>query len=288
MGTVIQTQSMVRCASCGGEARLLLVPGEITPYWRKLHSFVLGMVAPQGLLVLGGIALVLTATAMIPAVGAFLSGFVFVAYYFMVIRDSARGRVHLPLPRDVVDFFDFLADLFFTAIRLVMASTILWLPALLLLVSSETPEVLLLDPSQFLRRPAVIALLALAVAYLPGALVVCTVTESLMGPLNPLYTIRRVGRVPVQYLLTAVLWSVLWLTDGCLGELFGRVVARDSIPVVTPFLHNLVGLFFPLLSAFVLGRFVCQNGADFGVVPAGEFLVPAVPGAEPKGSIDDG
>ena len=288
MGTVIQSHSMVRCMVCSGEAKILLVPGRITPYWDKLGSFLRGMIIPPGVAVLGLLALAQALVAMIPAFGRPAAAALLCAYYFMVLRDSARGRVHLPVPRNVVDFGDLLADLFFSTVKLLMATAILWIPPLVIVFTAEQPEAYWNDPALLLREPAVIALLVLAVVYLPGALVVSTIGESLLGPLNPVYTIRRMIPVWRQYLLTVAVWAVLLLTDWCLGQLFGRIVAVDSVVVLTPFLHRLVRMVFTLMSAFVLGRFVIQNGESFNVVPAGEFLVPAMPGAEPKGSMDDG
>jgi len=288
MGTVIQSQSMVRCVECGGEAKILLVPGKITPYWSKLGSFLRGLVTPPGAFVIVTLAMAMALASLIPGAGRPLAAALLCAYYFMVVRDSARGRVHLPVPRGPIDFGDFLADLFFGAVKLLLATVILWAPVAAIVFTAEQPDVYWRDPALLLERPAVLALFVLALLYFPGALVVCTISESLVGPLNPIYTIRRLVPVWKQYLLTVAVWAILLLTDWCLGQLFSRIVAVDSIVVLTPFLHHLVRMVFSLMSAFVLGRFVIQNGEVFNVVPAGEFLVPAMPGAEPKGSMDDG
>ena len=288
MGTVIQAHSMVRCVGCGGEAKILLVPGRITPYWSKLGSFLRGMIVPPGVVVLVLLALVMALVSMIPDAGRPLAAGLLCVYYYLVVRDSARGRVHLPVPRSFTDLGDLLADLFFSVARLLMATAILWVPLVIVVSTAERPDAYWEDPSLLLKEPAVIALAVLAVLYVPGALLVSTIGESLLGPLNPIYTIRRMLPVWKQYLLTVAAWLILLVTDWCFGQLFGRIVAVDSVVVLTPFLHRLVRMVFSLMSAFVLGRFVIQNGEVFNVVPAGEFLVPALPGAEPKGSMDDG
>jgi len=288
MGTVIQSQSMVRCVACGGEAKVLLVPGQISPYWDKLGSFLRGMLLPPGVIVLCALALAMSLLSLIPVAGRPLAVAVLCAYYFMVLRDSARGRVHLSISQTLTDFGDFLADLFFFVMRLLMATAVLWVPLVWWVRASGQLDLLWSEPQLLARQPVGLVLAVLAVLYFPGALVISTVSEPFLGPLNPVYTIRRLLPVWRQYLLTVVVWAVLLVTDWCLGQLFGRIVAIDSVVVLTPFLHRLVRLVFSLMSAFVLGRFVIQNGQVFNVVPAGEFLVPAMPGAEPKGSIDDG
>lgn len=288
MGTVIQFTSMVRCTSCGGEAKLLLVPGALSPYWKKAGSFFKGLATLRGLGVLLGLSLALAGLSYIPVVGAVLAGCLLGTYYYMVVRDSARGRVSLPMPRDVMDFLDLLADLLFSVLRLLLSTTFLvgigvaWLSA-----RGKMLDVWL-DPGLLWRDPVIIALAVIMVLYLPGVLVVSTISESLIGPLNPVYTVRRMIPVYRQYLITVAVWVALLALDHLLLFGFGAAVARDSIVVLTRFLHILVGIVLPLASAFVLGRFVFQNGEVFGVVPAGEFLVEAAPGGEPKGSLDDG
>jgi hypothetical protein len=287
MGTVIQFQAMVRCAHCGGEAKLLMVPGEMTPWWRKFPSFVRGMVMPIGLITLGLLALYCALLSMIPYAGPALASALLAVYCVWVVRDAARGRAHLPLVNSVTEFLDLLADLFFVAIRFTMATALLWTPLVVRLAMLEEPERVLLEPSLLWLDPLFCAVVALAALYVPAALVICTITDSLIGPLNPVYSIRRVLRVPGQYAATAGVVATLLAIDVVVGQAFARGVGYDTIGLLTRFLHHLIGLPLPLLAAFVLGRFVCQNGDVFGVVPAGEFLVPAAPGVEPSGSIDD-
>jgi len=288
MGTVIQFTSMVRCTSCGGEAKLLLVPGALSPYWKKAGSFFKGLVTLRGLALLLGISLALAGLSYIPVAGPVVAWCAFAMYYYMVVRDSARGRVSLPAPRDGMDFLDFLADLLFSALRLLLSTTFLVGIGVAYLVARGKMLDIWLDPALLWRDPVIIGLAVILALYLPGVLVISTISESLIGPFNPVYTVRRMIPVYRQYLLTVAVWVALLALDCLLMFGFGAAVARDSIVLLTRFLHILLGLILPLASAFVLGRFVFQNGETFGVVPAGEFLVEAAPGGEPKGSLDDG
>ena len=287
MGTVIQLQAMVRCAHCGGEAKLLMVPGGMAAWWRKFPSFLRGMIMPMGLLSIGMLALYSALLSMIPHAGAVLPTVLLVVYCVWVVRAAPRGRAHLPVVRDLTELLDLLADLFFVAIRFTMATALLWTPLVVRLALMEEPEKVLREPSLLWLDPVGVAVIVLGALYVPAALVICTVTESLIGPINPVYSIRRVMRVPGEYALTALAVAALLALDVLVGQAFARGVGYDTIGLLTRFLHHLVALPLPLLAAFVLGRFVCQNGDVFGVVPAGEFLVPAAPGAEPSGSIDD-
>ncbi len=288
MGTVIQFTSMVRCTSCGGEAKLLLVAGAFMPYWKKAPSFFKGLVSLRGLGLLFGFSLLLAGIAYIPVAGLALAWTLFGMYYFMVVRDSARGRVSLPLPRDTMDFLDFLADLFFACTRLLLSTSFLVGLGVAYLSARGKMLDVWLEPGLLWKDAGVVVLGALMALYLPGVLVISTISESMIGPLNPVYTIRRMVPVYRQYLLTVLIWVALLGLDYLLLVGFGAAVARDSIVLLTRFLHVLVGLILPLTSAWILGRFVFQNGEAFGVVPAGEFLVAADPGGEPRGSLEDG
>jgi hypothetical protein len=288
MGTVIQFTSMVRCTSCGGEAKLLLVAGAFMPYWKKAPSFFKALVSPRGLGRLFGLSLLLAGIAYIPVAGLALAWALFGMYYFMVVRDSARGRVSLPLPRDTMDFLDFLADLFFSCMRLLLSTCFLVGIGVAYLSARGKMLDVWLEPGLLWKDPVIVVLGVLMVLYLPGVLVISTISESMIGPLNPVYTIRRMVPVYRQYLLTVLVWVTLLALDHLLLTGFGAAVARDSIFLLTRFLHVLLGIVLPLASAWVLGRFVFQNGEAFGVVPAGEFLVAADPGGEPRGTLDDG
>ena len=175
MGTVIQFQAMVRCAHCGGEAKLLMVPGEMTPWWRKFPSFVRGMVMPIGLITLGLLALYCALLSMIPYAGPALASALLAVYCVWVVRDAARGRAHLPLVNSVTEFLDLLADLFFVAIRFTMATALLWTPLVVRLAMLEEPERVLLEPSLLWLDPLFCAVVALAALYVPAALVICTI-----------------------------------------------------------------------------------------------------------------
>lgn len=288
MGTVIQFTSMVRCTSCGGEAKLLLVPGALSPYWKKAPSFFKGLFTLRGLGLLLCLSLALAGLAYIPVAGPALAWALFGMYYFMVVRDSARGRVSLPMPRDTMDFLDFLADLFFACMRLLLSTLFLVGIGVAYLSARGKMLDIWLEPGLLWSDPVIVVLGVLMALYLPGVLVISTISESMIGPLNPVYTIRRMVPVYRQYLLTVLVWVTLLALDHVLLAGFGAAVARDSIVVLTRFLHVLVGVILPLASAWVLGRFVFQNGEAFGVVPAGEFLVAADPGGEPRGSLEDG
>ena len=75
------------------------------------------------------------------------------------------------------------------------------------------------------------------------------------------------------YLAMAAIWVSLVGGNVYLMLLLVSLANQVPVPVVTPLLLWTVGLLLPLVSAFVLGRFVLQYGALFGVSPGGDFFL---------------
>jgi hypothetical protein len=48
---------------------------------------------------------------------------------------------------------------------------------------------------------------------------------------------------------------------------------KVHVPVLTPLMLVVIGLFLPLISSFVIGRFILQFGNLFGVAPSGDFFL---------------
>ena len=112
---------MVLCAPCGGFAVKLTVPVDRAPFWRCWRTFAAAMFTREGLSQLFALAVVLHVVNLIPTVaGVVLTLFVYLSYYFHVIRRTAVGSLALPEPDDFTGF-----DSFSTVMGYVVAAALM-------------------------------------------------------------------------------------------------------------------------------------------------------------------
>lgn len=108
-------------------------------------------------------------------------------------------------------------------------------------------------------RVAPALLLALTLLYLPAALAAAAVRRKLLVLLDPSYGLRLVAVVGRAYLRAfaglCALTVLIFVADG-LGMALERAVA---IPLAAPVMHNLLGHWLPLAQARLLGDFVHRH-----------------------------
>ncbi len=269
-GTVIQMRPVVRCTRCGGEAKILAVPHQVTPFWKVLPTFVLWMFSPRSLISLLFAALAMWGLTQIPAAGGPLAAVFATGYLYLTIRDGARGRMQLPWPRHIADQ---LLDLLFGAGQIAAATAPLWLPITLYLQLRYGWQALAARPTAPLFDPVLVPLTVLGALYLPAAQIQALLGESLLSLLNPVATVKSVRQIQKPYLALAGLWTVLMAGNVYLVAALIALAAKVHVPVVTPVMLNVVGLLIPLVAAFTVGRFVLQYGNLFGVAPSGDFFL---------------
>jgi hypothetical protein len=277
---VIHGGKIVRCAKCSGVAEVLMVRKEIVPYWGMFGGFLKAIFSSGGLLQLIVLALILYLVSWIPLIGAILYGCVWVSYYFLVIGGAASGQVKLPLPGG---FSDFIEDMILPLVRFILATLILWVPTFLYVRSRIGFFALLVNPAGALADPVLILIMALSVVYFPGAIITAAITRSTLAMLNPLVILGIILRIPGHYFLTVLVWGIMNVVDVWLMGHLAPVFFRIHIAVVAPVLFIAVSLIVPILTAFVLGWLIYQNGEVLGFTRSRDLLVPEVPGAVPRG-----
>lgn len=269
-GTVIQMRPVVRCTRCGGEAKILATPQELAPYWKVIPTFILWMFTPKSVISLLAAVLITWGLTHVPNAGAPLAAVFVLGYLFLTIRDAARGRMQLPWPRHPLD--DPL-DLLFGAGQIVIAAMPLWLPLVLYLQLRYGWAELAEAPMAPLFDPILIPLVFLGLIYLPAALIQAVLGESLLGLVNPVNTVRAVRQIQTPYLAMAAVWAALTTANGYLMAALIPLADKVHVPVLTPLMLVVIGLFLPLISSFVIGRFILQFGNLFGVAPSGDFFL---------------
>ena len=255
-------------------------PRRIEPYWEMFPRFLGAMFSFDGLLQLVAIGLFIYVVPLLPVIGKVLAFFAYVSYVFRVISHAAAGQEKLPEPEDFLGW----ESVFPVIFRFILASAIVWVPAVSYAVFVVGPTAFaLMDPTAFLD-PVLALLVLFGVAYFPAALIVAAVAESALAVVNPMITVRLIFRIPGQYAVTILVW--LALTALGLGMEFA-VRLLVPIPIVGGILQEIVGLLGPVAVAFVFGRLVYQNGHHFGVYRIGELVEPEWPEAKPAGTLKD-
>lgn len=272
----------MRCVHCGGVAQPIMKRKTIEPYWVMFPSFLKAIFSLNGLLQIFSVSVVMFLFSLVPLIGGLLAGGVYAGYFFVVIRHTAFGGEDLPEPADFTDVFDsILAPL----VRLILATAVLWVPALLYIHHHTGFSTFMSDPGSHIRDPILVVILLLSVLYFPGAIITAAITESTLAMLNPMVILGIALRIPGQYLVTTVAWAFMVAADGFLGGLAARALAPHAIPVVTPLLLHAIGLVIPMLTAFMLGRLIHQNGSTLGFTRQRDLMVPEWAGATPAGRL---
>lgn len=279
---IIHGGKIVRCVTCSGVAEVLRVRREVVPYWGMFGTFLKAIFSLEGLLQFLALALILYLVAHVPLVGGILYGGVWVSYYFLIINKAAYGNAKLPRPADFTDFVD---DMVLPLIRFIAATLILWIPTYLYVRSRIGFGNLFANPVEALADPVLILIVVVSVAYFPGAIITAAVTRSTLAMLNPLVILGIVLRIPGHYFLTVLVWGIMNVTDVWLLGHLAPVLGRFYLPLLTPVLLIALGLIVPILTAFVLGWLIHQNGEVLGFVSARELMVAEVPGAVPRAAL---
>ncbi len=280
----IQRSEFVRCLSCGGIAETIMVQKQIEPYWRMLGPFLQAIFSLAGLVQLLVVAGMMVLISFVPIVGGILALGIYAAYYFLVINRFAYGEEKLPNPAGFSDIMD---DILVPFVRFVLATIMLWLPAVLYISTRIGMGTYLADPLNLHGDP-ILLLIALACALIfPAAMITAAITDNTMAMLNPLMLLGIILRIPRDYILTALVWGVLTLAGMWLSGLMANFLYAHSIFIITPILHQAVGLIAPLLTAMILGRLVYQNREVLEVGHKVDMMEPEFPNAQPEGSLPE-
>lgn len=218
----VGVETLLLCGVCGGVTRAVTVTEReplMTVYlrsWRYVATFD-GWIALVALSIGGWIL------SFIPLVGGLASAGVKLAYFFSVIRATARGSDDLPHAADFVDWSDVIRP----TVRSLLACVVAFAPLVAALAGAADSRAM---------APLVVLAGLWALAYLPGAMIAASLQDGCFGGANPLPVIELMRRIPRDYALTA---GVL-LAIAAASVMVTTIVAMVRIPV--PIVSTVVNL----------------------------------------------
>jgi hypothetical protein len=272
-----------RCLHCRSVVEILTLEKEIQPFWVMIPRFALAVLSARGLIHILIVSFVLVAMSRVvyfPILGlplVILMYFgVFAGYVFQIIQCSAGGEESLaPLG----SFLREADSMFGCAVRLFLSLLVVLIP-LFFYVYYYGLGVF----HKGISDSVLLGLSVFGVVYMPAAMILSAMGDSLVAMLNPLSVLGIIWRFPGQYFgLAVLLLGVLYLMFFLSGQLqllmgpaysFGGRWGRD-------WLGQSMFLAGSMFGALVLGRFIYQNAEAFGRT-TGEALVPALPDAKPQ------
>ncbi|MFP2931736.1 B-box zinc finger protein [Pyxidicoccus sp. 3LG] len=296
VGRRMQTVELVGCGLCGGGALPILahrsrvsLASRLTRAWRYVFT-------PSGLQVLAAVSIGLTILGFLLDVSLLfmkvlplvLYGSMFWGTFFTLVRDTSRGHMELETP----EFSDFFRDAVLPAIRGLVASLMVWIPAGIYGVFVR-PGTALSNAEALARfkewgfSPAIWAdpffwaLLLLGVAWLPMALLYTAAGQPLSSILNVVDVVRRARRLGRDYVLTCgalVVLAVLHLVAHAIA--FGLRLL--DVAIVSRLLAEAVTLLVPFTAAHVLGLLLYVRGDAVGHGTPREYLEPLLGNTPPR------
>ncbi len=291
---MVQRISVVRCLSCGAVAQPLKVRKEIKSFLSMIPDFLLAIFSGRGLLHLAVLGLLLTLSgflAVIPFLGwlAALAAYfgLYATYYFLIIREAVAGNPQAP---PATHFTDNAIDVLLCAVRFLLGAAVVWVPAIIYLWGPRMVA-LAADPMSALSDPVLLLIAGFGLLYFPAAMITAATTESTIAMFNPLMILGIIVRIPKHYVGAALLWGILFVGRFFLrAKLFAALMPAFSITgmIGKMWLTESVCLTLPVLSAFVLGWVIYQNGEVLGVLTQSDLWTLAQPNARPAGVLPPG
>jgi hypothetical protein len=221
---------------------------DVEPFWKMVGPFFGTMVRPEGLLQLAPIVLLLLLAELAILLAPLIQISLLISWCMMVVVHASEGGESLPRP------FEGGATPFREVIlRLLAAGMPIWFTVAIVYLNFE-------------EGVAYVVVGIAVIFYLPGAIIVAAIQQSLVEVVNPATTINLILRGRGEYVLVAVFWVAAVLFAVAVDWGFANTVGRLGVPIVVPFLGHAINLIVPTLAAFTLGRFIWQNGEVFGVM----------------------
>jgi hypothetical protein len=268
---------LLSCGRCGGAADVLKVHRSQGSFGKRLLEAWLYPLKKSGLLALLAVGAVVALSRAVFGFVPFLPGLVVLAVWlgsfwgalFWIVRGTALGAEHFTAP----DFRDVYHDLVDPAVRGVLATVLIWVPAAIYLWNADETDGL----GSLFWLMGLVTLL-----YAPLALLFAATGESKLSLLNPIKVVGVGVSLGRPYLMV-----VAWMVPlALLGWVLMAVSARvSSLPV--PFVGSLLGeaisLYVPFVMARMLGLLLYAYGDRVGYGVDSEFFEPALPGVKPRG-----
>ncbi|WP_395805725.1 hypothetical protein [Archangium minus] len=274
----VASTDLSSCGQCGAAVEELKVHRSRTPFLRRLLETWMYPLKPSGLLALLGVGAVVALargvfhiTPSLPKLAVLVVWLgCFWGSLFWIVRSTAMGAEHFTAP----DFTSVMHDLVDPAIRGLLATALLWVPAILFIVFS-------LGGAEGLG-PLFLLLLIATLLYAPLALLFAATGESKLSLLNP-FKVIGVGMSLGQPYLMVAAFLVPLAGLYVLLTVVGKWVASWPVPLVAPVVGEALSLYAPFVMARMLGLLLYVHGDRVGYGVDSEFYEAALPGVKPRG-----
>jgi predicted Zn finger-like uncharacterized protein len=177
---------------------------------------------------------------------AFVAGYL-CAFMMKIVNSSADGKKELPDWPDASDFWD---DIIVPLFQVIWTGIFCFAPAIIYLIFVHFDIFFWL-------------LIALGILYFPMALIAVALTNSLLS-INPVLIVPSIIKVPVDYLAACAILALIALLAN-----FSQLLV-SIIPLAGLVLKNLLGLYFLVVEAHVLGLIYHANQEKLGWFGEGE------------------
>ncbi len=283
---------VIRCIHCGGIAKAIMVERPVDPWWRKIPAFFGAILSLGGigkLFVVAVMLLIAGFMAIVPFLG-FIFAWIFYlgilgSFLIFVLQGSTDGKEKLP---SLSDMGHELSDLLAAALRMTLASAIVWIPFLIYIFSSPSGFIASAK-SGLWKDPVILSIVIVGIMYLPAAFILAALTDSALNAANPVAVFGIIMRAPGEYLGIAIFTAVVFFGNAALEPVLLKIsikVAGHSgfIMLLLAPVMSTIKLILPTLDFMVLGWFIHQNAELFDL-PGGGNLVAAMPRARPMGQL---
>lgn len=195
-------------------------------------------------------ALALKVVGIVPVIGwiaALLLAGYFFAYMFKIVRETAVGENEMAGFPELTDVWDDVVRPFSQVLLIFIGCLVPAVAAGVLLVQ---------EVHQLVWLPELLLLAGLV--YLPMALLIVAVFDSVLGALNPLIGIPSILRVPLRYLVILMMFFALAIVRAVIGQLTEWGLPTWAGLLVLAFL----GFYTAIVQARLLGLIFKTGAAD--------------------------
>jgi hypothetical protein len=251
-------------------------------------GFPLGATGILSLVMLGGIRALTSYVGMssmlMMGAGVFLlrQGLFWAAVFF-IIRSSAEGARKM----GVLGLRDIQSDVVTPAIKGLLSTALLWLPAAVYIAAVSDGGVLGILTYEGHKDPVVWGLGLLGAVYAPMALLAGATDLGFAYVLNPIRIFSFITRMGRDYFVTVFAVAVVLVFGRLVDHLLGLVLAHVNVPFVPRWVGATVSLYAPFVAARVLGILLFVHGEALDWGSSSDYQVPVLPGVRPRGVLPE-
>jgi hypothetical protein len=276
------------CCQCRRAVKPLTVHrADLVRFWHRVLDAPKYPLGTVGLVSLAGLGFVRALTSYVGFMSMLtMGGAVFLlrqglywAFIFFIIRDSAQGASKM----GVFGFRDIQSDVVVPAIKGLLSTALVWLPAAVYIAMVSEEGVLGILSYEGNKDPIVWLLGIVGILYGPMALLAGATDLGFGYILNPIRIfsfIRRMGR---DYFVAIGAIAVVVVFGRIVDHLLGLALSSVGIPFLPRWLAETVSLYPAFVAARVLGLLLFTRGEALDWGRAEEYQVPVLAGVRPRG-----